>query len=393
MATPAGAEVAEDHAVTMKTHPLNSKRLTADTLGRIARAPGLPASGSVAETRQLIEGKLGESYEPMNVQVDLIEAAPGTLASRLRSADGVIVEIPPEDKADSEDQNATRKGLAKRRRLTTRKTAARRGGARTSREEELAARVPDVEAELESLRVRARELETDLERALESRQHLEDQFTTKVSRLKERVKGEKEKYHTLWRLNCTQLIEYDEALAKKDEENQLLQEQVHALEDAARVMASRGSTSRGSAASCTSRFDRIAPPPTEHEGGSESGEAVVPVPNPGRGPTHFPDGKGKGTCPTPREKLVLSPGAWGFALGHQRCQLTPHRAKWACGMKNEGGCPQFPLHYTGNLPPTSHQGLPLGETRTPFWLQKNLYVTVMPHPCHHHDRVMESAAL
>ena len=36
----------------------------------------------------------------------------------------------------------------------------------------------------------------------------------------------KERYHILWLLNCTQLLEYDEALAKKDEENHALRERV-----------------------------------------------------------------------------------------------------------------------------------------------------------------------
>ena len=36
------------------------------------------------------------------------------------------------------------------------------------------------------------------------------------------MRDEKEKYRTLWRLNCAQLAEYDEALAKKDEENHIL---------------------------------------------------------------------------------------------------------------------------------------------------------------------------
>ena len=56
MATPTEAEVAEGHVVTTKTYPLNSKRLTAGTLSRVAEALGLPTRGSAAETRQIIEG-------------------------------------------------------------------------------------------------------------------------------------------------------------------------------------------------------------------------------------------------------------------------------------------------------------------------------------------------
>lgn len=45
-----------------------------------------------------------------------------------------------------------------------------------------------------------------------------------MSRLSDQVRDEKEKYRTLWRLNCAQLAEYDEALAKRDEENRILRE-------------------------------------------------------------------------------------------------------------------------------------------------------------------------
>ena len=86
------------------------------------------------------------------------------------------------------------------------------GGARDddrvmSREQELAARVADAEAELGSERDRAHNLEAELGRVQEARQQLEDQLTAVVSRLNARVREETEIYHTLWRLNCTLLVE------------------------------------------------------------------------------------------------------------------------------------------------------------------------------------------
>ena len=87
MATPSETEATEGHVAKTKTYPLNSKRLTAGILSRVARALGLPTRGSVAETRQIIEGKLGEDYEPMNIQVDIIEVAPCTFGIKLLSAD------------------------------------------------------------------------------------------------------------------------------------------------------------------------------------------------------------------------------------------------------------------------------------------------------------------
>ena len=52
------------------TYPLNSKRIVADQLFEVATLLDLPKGASVAETRQLIEGKLLElGHEPRNVQV------------------------------------------------------------------------------------------------------------------------------------------------------------------------------------------------------------------------------------------------------------------------------------------------------------------------------------
>ena len=48
MSTPRGAEVAAGHVT--KTYPLNSRRLKAETISRIAKALGLPTNASPAET-------------------------------------------------------------------------------------------------------------------------------------------------------------------------------------------------------------------------------------------------------------------------------------------------------------------------------------------------------
>lgn len=53
-------------------YALNSRRLNATHLQCIAESLSLPKGGSMATTRQLIEGKLVElDYEPSNVQVIL----------------------------------------------------------------------------------------------------------------------------------------------------------------------------------------------------------------------------------------------------------------------------------------------------------------------------------
>ena len=94
----AEAEIAAGHVT--KTYPLNSRCLTAETLNRIARVLELPTRGSTDETRQLIKGKLGEEYEPRNTQVDLLVVGAGVTRIKLRSSDGVIVDVPPGEMAD-----------------------------------------------------------------------------------------------------------------------------------------------------------------------------------------------------------------------------------------------------------------------------------------------------
>ena len=74
------AEGAREHVgmarVTPRPLPLTSKRLTSVYVQTIARALELQTKGSVAETRQLIEGKLThDDREPWNVQVILQERA------------------------------------------------------------------------------------------------------------------------------------------------------------------------------------------------------------------------------------------------------------------------------------------------------------------------------
>ena len=96
-----------------KTYPLNSKRLTAEVLTKVAKGLGLPTSASVAETRQLVEGKLEtEQYEPKNVQVDVIELATGAIEVRLRNESGVILEVPADefDTAGKHQEEESRTG-------------------------------------------------------------------------------------------------------------------------------------------------------------------------------------------------------------------------------------------------------------------------------------------
>lgn len=85
----------------VKTYPLNSSRLTATVVVRIAAALGL-LKASLADSRQMIEGTLAKDREPWSVQVDLIELEEG-VAVDLRDASGVLLQIPPGKPSDDEE--------------------------------------------------------------------------------------------------------------------------------------------------------------------------------------------------------------------------------------------------------------------------------------------------
>ena len=63
-------------------YPLNSKRLTAQVFGRIAKSLELPISAAFADLRQMVEGRLAEGdRDPRNVEV-ILGPRPDHLSSR-----------------------------------------------------------------------------------------------------------------------------------------------------------------------------------------------------------------------------------------------------------------------------------------------------------------------
>ena len=178
----AGETVAGDHVV--RTYPLNSRRLTAEILSRIAKGLGLPTNASLAETRQMIEGRLAEDYDPKNVEVSVIELAPGVTTIELRGEDGLIVEISADEGARLGQEPSGESPINEG-----------EGGA--GAREDSASREEELRAELELARDRAHELEAELERVQESNAHSMELLTEEVSKLNTKVREEKEKYTTL----------------------------------------------------------------------------------------------------------------------------------------------------------------------------------------------------
>ena len=79
--------------------PLNSKRLTASHLKRIAAAMGLPttASADIDELRQMIEGEVqSRGQEPRNVQV-IVSGVGADSTLELCDAEGAFLEVEQEE--------------------------------------------------------------------------------------------------------------------------------------------------------------------------------------------------------------------------------------------------------------------------------------------------------
>ena len=228
-------------------YPLNSKRLTAQVFGRIAKSLELPTSAAFADLRQMVEGRLAEGdRDPRNVEVILAESDRG-LTIYLRDAEGDFLEISPEEERgldgsprralsspidggegdrshdradDEEDGDVTRPEVGG-------------GGAR----EEAArhrAREEELLAELETARGRIVELETEVQRLQRVAAAESAALHGEVSRLEERVRREKEKYSALWRMNCDRLIEHDSLITTKDGEIERLKACIRDLEEKTR---------------------------------------------------------------------------------------------------------------------------------------------------------------
>ena len=208
------AEEAEEATVERtrgRVLPLNSRRLTSEIVSRIAKALELPDSGTLEDTRQMVEGKLiARGREPKNVQV-VVHVAEGGVdpVIELRDADGVFetIEPDPEVEAEAETGEATENG---ERTAVTEESYSENGDG------VMEARVTELEQELASVK------DDNAGLLLE------------VGSLSERIVREKDKYKELWRHNCEQLAEYDAVLADKEEEIETLKRRIAALEAVSR---------------------------------------------------------------------------------------------------------------------------------------------------------------
>lgn len=146
--------------------PLNSKRLTAGHLKRLARALEVPTTAAGDEIWQMVEGKLTEpGREPQNVQVMLSSGTPKAVFS-LQDEEGEFLTITEEGEEEPPEPV-------------------------TSEPRREGEKMETLPAELEAVRVENTELQQQLDR-------------------------EKTRFRELWRTNCRCLAEYDDMLMQKD---------------------------------------------------------------------------------------------------------------------------------------------------------------------------------
>ena len=219
------AEESHPTVSTSTAYPLNSKRLTARIMARIARSLELPTAASLADTRQMVEGRLAErGHEPQNVEVLLMELERGTTIY-LRDEGGDFLEVRPEEE---------RGRSAERTSSTEPELEADKDGGSEAITDGGARDVDGLRAELEAARRRVGSLEVEAGRLQEAAAAEEAKLREEVSRLEEKVERERERYSALWRMNCERLVEHDLVITGKDEEIDKLRAYVKELEAKAR---------------------------------------------------------------------------------------------------------------------------------------------------------------
>ena len=188
-----GAEARGKELSCAKLLPLNSQRLTAVHLRQLARGLGLPTSGSVDQLRQVVEGKLQEDHDPLNVQVRVEETADMSVKLSLIDEEGVFLETGPDHKSTEGETDAStmEEMLAE----AERKNA------------ELMTQLTALQDEL----AEEQEKSAQLQEELRSSAHAEE-----VSKLKKDLQKERDKAKQAWGMSCRQAAEQEDLLALKD---------------------------------------------------------------------------------------------------------------------------------------------------------------------------------
>ena len=213
----AGDGAIVDTAPRGKLLPLNSRRLTSAHLKQNAESLDLPTTGSTDEVRQLIEGKLQESHDVHNFQVVMDETPAISLKLSLTDEEGVFLESTPSVKPAKEMR------------------------------EDLMLRLTEAEQKNDELETELAETKEQLAKEQEETARLTEELgssstTEEVHKLKDELKQERERAKHAWCMNCAQVTEQENPLAKREDEIAELKKQLKAcMHDAPSRSHSSGS--------------------------------------------------------------------------------------------------------------------------------------------------------
>eukprot|EP00731_Ephydatia_muelleri_P035288 Em0112g3a len=214
--------MAEDQAAVPRGSTilsLNSRRLTTTHIRQLAVALEIPTRASAADILRMIEGKITEDgRDPFNVQVVVKEGEDGGILLQLQDAEGVFLEAdPPMEEEETED-------------------------------------VPQQEAAEQRENAEQEEDEESLKAKL-------DEVVKERDELKEALKTCKERLNAVWKANCAQLREFEEALKHAEDEARTLQKGAREKQQEARSTSPSGSDiSEASTSKSTGKRVGKAPP-------------------------------------------------------------------------------------------------------------------------------------
>ena len=163
--------------------PLNSRRLTAAMVRRLALALDIPTTGSAEDMRQLLDAKRG--HKPMKVQVVVCTGADGVTLC-LEDVEGTFFEVRPEKRGSPDEE----------------------GGARSEGDAD-----ESLQQSLQAARFRNQELTEELQ-----------SVWVDLEKAREELQAKKLRASQLWQVSCDRLAVFDAALHAKDQEIALLRQ-------------------------------------------------------------------------------------------------------------------------------------------------------------------------
>ena len=187
--------------------PLNSRRLTAAHLKRIAEALELPVTGATDQLCQLIEGKLESARhkEAANVQVILQEEQRIEMKLSLLDEGGVFLETKPlvQSRSEAESERETLQDALEE---------------ANQQNSELMEKLADTTQKLEEEKAETARLTDELSRVPTGHKETAAALEKENKTLKEELRVVKERHKKMWQMTCEQSREQEELLAAQQKE-------------------------------------------------------------------------------------------------------------------------------------------------------------------------------